>query len=65
MTISKPEAAADLSARAVNLVNCGVIVLDASHEIVLWNTWMTPRSGRSAARVRGQSLFEVFPELRG
>lgn len=60
-----PEPANDLSSRAVNLLNCGVIVLDADQQIVLWNGWMVPRSGRSAARVRGESLFEVFPELRG
>jgi diguanylate cyclase (GGDEF)-like protein/PAS domain S-box-containing protein len=55
----------DLAANALNLLDCGVIVLDAGHRIVLWNRWMTTRSGRSAARVREQSLFEVFPELRG
>ncbi|TFW32853.1 sensor domain-containing diguanylate cyclase [Massilia horti] len=65
MIIPKPEPINDLSSRAVNLVNCGLIVLDADQQIVLWNGWMVPRSGRSAARVRGEPLFEVFPELRG
>ena len=65
MIILKPDPAADLSAHAVNLVNCGLIGLDANQQIVLWNSWMVPRSGLSAARVRGRSLFEVFPELRG
>ena len=55
----------DLSLRALNLVNSGIIVLDAHHKIVLWNGWMVPRSARAAARVRERSLFEVFPELRG
>jgi diguanylate cyclase (GGDEF)-like protein/PAS domain S-box-containing protein len=55
----------DLASRALNLLDCGVIVLDAEHRILLWNRWMTTRSGRSAARVRDQSLFEVFAELRG
>ncbi|GAB3399841.1 diguanylate cyclase [Massilia agilis] len=55
----------DLTARALNLLNCGVVVLDANHEIVLWNGWMVPRSGRAASRVRNQSLFDVFPVLRG
>jgi diguanylate cyclase (GGDEF)-like protein len=55
----------ELSAHALNLVNCGIICLDASQHIVVWNGWMVPRSGHSAARVRGSSLFEVFPELRG
>jgi diguanylate cyclase (GGDEF)-like protein len=55
----------DLAASALNLLDCGVIVLDSEHRIVLWNRWMTTRSGRSAARVREQSLFDVFSELRG
>lgn len=42
-----------------------MIILDADHRIVLWNNWMVPRSARSAARVRGRSLFEVFAGLRG
>jgi diguanylate cyclase (GGDEF)-like protein len=62
---SSPDPANDLSSRALNLVNCGIIVLDANHHIVLWNGWMVPRSGRSGARVRDRSLFEVFPNLRG
>src|SRR5689334_21097043 len=54
-----------LAARVLNLVNSGVIVLDADQRIVLWNSWLTPRCGRAAARVMGHPLFEVFPELRG
>jgi diguanylate cyclase (GGDEF)-like protein len=62
---TSPDLAADFSSQAINLVNCGVIVLDAEQRIVLWNRWMVTRSGRSAARVRDESLFDVFPELRG
>ena len=58
-------AASSFAARALNLVNCGLVVLDAGHDIVLWNGWMVPRSGYAAARVRERSLFDVFPELRG
>ncbi|MDL2354364.1 MAG: GGDEF domain-containing protein [Pseudomonadota bacterium] len=65
MTTATPDPAAELSARALNLVNCGVIVLDAAQQIVVWNGWMVPRSGRSAARVRERCLFDVCPELRG
>jgi diguanylate cyclase (GGDEF)-like protein len=60
-----PDTATDLSTRVLNLVNSGIIVLDAHHKIVLWNGWMVPRSARAAARVRERPLFEVFPELRG
>ena len=62
---TKPEPGAAVLARAVNLVNCGLVVLDAAQQIVLWNGWMVPRSGYSAARVQGRALTEVFPELRG
>lgn len=55
----------DLSARAINLVNGGIVILDAQHDIVMWNSWMVPRSGRSAARMRGLCLFEALPELKG
>ncbi|MFC0251821.1 sensor domain-containing diguanylate cyclase [Massilia consociata] len=58
-------AATTFAARAVNLAQCGLVVLDAAQEIVLWNSWMVPRSGYAAARVGGRSLFDVFPELRG
>jgi len=57
--------AGKLAARTLQLVACGLVVLDAAHEIVLWNGWMVPRSGYAFARVRGRSLFDVFPELRG
>ncbi|WP_296941985.1 GGDEF domain-containing protein [uncultured Massilia sp.] len=56
---------AGLSERVLQLVQGGIVVLDSAHRIVLWNGWMVPRCGRAAARVRGHSLFDVFPELRG
>jgi diguanylate cyclase (GGDEF)-like protein len=70
MITPKPEAGAAaaataLAARALNLINGGVIVLDAEQCIVLWNGWLTPRCGRAAARVMGHPLFDVFPDLRG
>ena len=63
--IISPVATHDHAAAVLNLVDCGVIVLDADCRILLWNRWMVGRSGRSGARVREHSLFEVFPELRG
>lgn len=42
-----------------------MIVLDAQGCIVVWNQWLVPRSGRSAARVVGLQLIEVCPSLRG
>jgi diguanylate cyclase (GGDEF)-like protein len=70
-TINPPEMRATIEtvsavcAHAVNLADSGLIVLDAGQEIVLWNNWMVPRAGFSAARVGARSLFDVFPELRG
>ncbi|MGJ9416320.1 diguanylate cyclase [Massilia sp. CMS3.1] len=63
--ISITETTPTLAPAALNLLECGVIVLDAQHRIVLWNRWMVSRSGRSAARVREHTLFDVFPDLRG
>jgi len=54
-----------LALRALHLVDCGVVVLDAAHGIVLWNRWMAARSGYGSVRVQERSLFDVFPELRG
>lgn len=65
MNPSKPETISSLPVRALNLVDCGVIVLDREGCIVVWNGWLVPRSGRGAARVQGQALIEVFPDLRG
>lgn len=59
------ELALALPARIPNLLDCGVIVLDAEFCIVVWNGWLVPRSGRGAARVQGQPLLDVFPNLRG
>lgn len=61
----RTDMASSFAARAVNLVNSGLVVLDAGQEIVLWNGWMVPRSGYAATRVRERPLFDVFPELRG
>ena len=62
---SKLDTISSLPLRVLNLVDCGVIVLDREGCIVVWNGWLVPRSGRGAARVQGQALIEVFPDLRG
>lgn len=65
MNFSSPVISTGLSARVLNLLDCGVIVLDVDACIVLWNGWLVPRSGRGAARVVGSALLDVFPGLRG
>lgn len=60
-----PGLAPALASRALDLLDCGVIVLDAQACIVHWNAWLVPRCGRGAVRVTGHPLIEVFPGLRG
>jgi len=55
----------DFCARVLNLVDTGIIVLDSDQRIVLWNSWLVPRSGRAALRMCGLRLFDAYPELRG
>ena len=54
-----------LSARVLGLAQLGLIVIDADMHIVMWNQWMASRSGKSAHRVQGQDLFDLYGELRG
>jgi diguanylate cyclase (GGDEF)-like protein len=56
---------AHLSMRVLGLANLGLMVLDASQRIVMWNQWLASHSGLSANRVQGRDLFEVFSELSG
>lgn len=65
MNHTTPAPSIGLPARVLNLLDCGVIVLDADACIVVWNGWLVPRSGRGAARVLGNPLLEVLPDLRG
>jgi diguanylate cyclase (GGDEF)-like protein/PAS domain S-box-containing protein len=51
--------------RVLGLANLGLVVLDSSQQIVLWNQWMASHSGWSASRVQGNELFDLIPELRG
>ena len=46
-------------------VNAGVIVLDASRRIVLWNKWMALHTGCATHKAIGANLFELMPELAG
>jgi len=50
VTLSIFDSTAELYTRALNLVNSGIVVLDAGQRIVLWNGWITPCCARSAAR---------------
>ena len=41
----------------------GVLTTDESLKIVGWNRWLERHSGKRAADVVGQPIFEAFPEL--
>jgi len=46
-----------------NAINLGIIILDRDFRIHRWNRWMHIHSGLSEGQVRGQSIFDIFPEL--
>jgi PAS domain S-box-containing protein len=45
-------------------VDIGLVVIDREAGIVGWNDWMARISRRPAEEVVGQSLYDVFPEVR-
>lgn len=49
----------------VDTIALGVLVIDPEGRIVAWNRWLENATGRSYPEVRGRSLYELFPELRG
>jgi PAS domain S-box-containing protein len=51
-----------VSAAILDAINGGVIVLDRSERIVLWNDWLVSATRRYPDSVRGKSLAEVFPD---
>ncbi len=47
----------------VDRINMGIVVVDRSFNIQLWNKFMETHSGLSSSEVRGKSLFEALPDL--
>lgn len=45
-------------------INIGTIVLDSTHQVVLWNRWMEKHALRCADDVLGRNLFDIYPELK-
>lgn len=41
----------------------GVVIVDASGQIVLWNAWMSRYSGIAQQQALGRPLHDVFPDL--
>lgn len=54
-----------LPANIIDGLDSGVVVLDASRRVDVWNAWMARRSGIAADGARGRDLLEVFPQLAG
>ena len=44
-------------------IEVGLVVLDLDYRVKLWNGFMENHSGVTSTRIKGQSLFEQFPEL--
>ena len=44
-------------------VDVGVVVLDASYKIQMWNRFMEDHSGKTENEARSQNIFNLFPEL--
>lgn len=55
----------ELLLSTVNESDLGIIMLDESLNVVLWNNWMVDRSGKTAAEVMNRSLLQVCPEVSG
>ena len=53
----------ELLLSTVNESDLGIIMLDESLNVVLWNNWMVDRSGKTAAEVMNRSLLQVCPEV--
>jgi two-component system NtrC family sensor kinase len=46
-----------------DLVNVGVLVVDADKRVLIWNRFMELHSGRDRGDVVGRPLFDTFPDL--
>ncbi|MFC4260215.1 diguanylate cyclase [Marinobacter lacisalsi] len=44
-------------------IEVGLVVIDLDYRVKLWNGFMENHSGVTSNRIKGQNLFELFPEL--
>ncbi|MFD2178480.1 PAS domain-containing protein [Veronia pacifica] len=44
-------------------IDLGLVVIDQHFDIDIWNGFMVHHTGKMASDVKGQSLFDVFPEI--
>ncbi len=62
--MSKRSAHAGLADSVLQAINIGTVVLNHSHQVVLWNRWMEKHSGVRADEIQQWNLFEFFPDLK-
>jgi diguanylate cyclase len=47
----------------LEIIDLGIVVLDAEFRVCYWNQWMVQHSEISRELITGRNLFEFFPEL--
>jgi len=52
-----------LPADVINNIDFGLIILDGSGSVILWNEWVQNSSGINEKDAQGKSLFKIFPNL--
>jgi diguanylate cyclase (GGDEF)-like protein/PAS domain S-box-containing protein len=52
-------------AEFMNAAEIGLMVIDETHRITMWNLWMETHSGIPSDWAQGRTLVEVFPYLKG
>jgi diguanylate cyclase len=52
-----------LPSQILEIIDLGVVVVDADFKVCYWNEWMTHHSGISKEAITGKSLFDHFPGL--
>jgi diguanylate cyclase (GGDEF)-like protein len=46
-----------------DMLNLGIVILDAEYRIRFWNDWMAVHSGFAAREMLDRNLFEAYPNL--
>ncbi|GFO55620.1 GGDEF domain-containing protein [Geomonas sp. Red276] len=52
-----------LPAQILEIIDLGVVVVDAEFRVCYWNRWMALHSGIPAEAITGSSIFETYPKL--
>lgn len=66
--LSAPPKSTDLDSlhlvmQLLQTLDNGLILLDADYQVQMWNSFMENHSGIATSHARGQSLFNLFPDL--